>query len=187
MMHAPIAHFLRGRRSETGAAAIELALIFPVIVLLYIGLIDLNGYVSVTRRVANSASILSDLVTQSELSVSAATIDDAFAGAKMAMRPVTANAIGAEIRNYRLVNDAVTEQWRRVSATGPACGAPDLTGLRDIMVAGNDILIASICTVHEPAMSQLLGKQVLGATSFTIQSQVRLRPRESLTLNCIGC
>ena len=55
------------------------------------------------------------------------------------------------------------------------------------MAAGNDILIASICTVHEPAMSQLLGKQVLGATSFTIQSQVRLRPRESLTLNCIGC
>lgn len=187
MMPARIACFLRGKRSEAGAAAIEFALIVPLVVLLYIGLIDLNGYVSVTRRVANSAGILSDLITQSESTISAAAIDDAFEGAKMAMRPIAANAIGAEIRDYRLVNDVVTQQWRRTSAAGPPCAVPDITNLRNIMTAGNDVLIAVVCTVHEPTMSRLLGRNVLGSSSFTVQSQIQLRPRESLTLNCLGC
>lgn len=179
--------FWHGDRSEAGASAIEFALILPAVVLLYIGTVDLNQYISVTRKVANASSILSDLITQNVSTISAAGIDDTFTGAKLAMKPLASDGIGLDIRDYRLVDDVVKQQWSRKSASGPGCTAPSTAGLKDLMTAGNDIIIAVVCTVYTPAMSKALGSYVLGASTYTIQSQVQLRPRESNALDCLDC
>lgn len=186
-MPATRGEFWRGQRGEAGASAIEFAFILPFVMMLYIGTIDLNIYVSVTRKVANAAGILSDLVTQNTSIISGATIDDAFEGATLAMKPVPADDIGLEIRNYRVVDDVLKLQWNRKSTSGPTCTAPDTTGLRDLMTDGNDIIIAVVCTEHEPAMSKAFGKFPLGAAKFKIESEIKLRPRESTTLDCLDC
>jgi Flp pilus assembly protein TadG len=48
-----------------GVAAIEAALILPVMLMIYFGLLDLTTVLSANRRVTQMASTLADLVTQS--------------------------------------------------------------------------------------------------------------------------
>ena len=155
--------------------------------MIYAGTLDLNGYISVSRKISNASGILSDLITQNVSTISAATIDDAFKGAAMALSPVPEDAVGLEIRAYRLVNNKVTEQWNRKSGSGPSCATPDTSGLMALMTAGNDIVIASVCTDYEPVMSKFIGAAVLGATKFKVESEIKLRPRESITLDCPDC
>lgn len=186
-MRRTFREFLRGRQSERGAAAVEFALILPAVAILYAGTVDLNMYISVNRKVSNATGILSDLITQNISAITAAAIDDAFEGASLAMKPIPSDAISLDIRDYRIVDDVVKQQWRRKSASGPTCEAPSTSGLKDLMASGNDIIVATICTDYEPALSQAMGKYVLGAASFRIQSQVNLRPRESSTIDCLDC
>lgn len=51
--------------SINGVAGIEAAFIFPVMLMLYFGLLDLTTVLSANRRVTQMASTLADLVTQS--------------------------------------------------------------------------------------------------------------------------
>lgn len=186
-MRTGLGQFWRGRRSETGASAIEFALIVPLVIVLYIGTVDLNLYISVTRKIANASSILSDLIAQNVAVISTAAIDDAFQGATLAMIPLPDDATGFEIYNYRMIDGELKQQWSRTSTGGPDCSSPDTSDLPGLMDGGNDIIIAVACTVHEPAMSKAFGKFVLGAATFTIQTEVKLRPRESSTLECADC
>lgn len=179
--------FQNWRRSERGASAIEFALIFPLIVMIYVGMIDLHLYVSTNRKIANAADTVGDLVTQSVSTISAATIDDMFKAARLALKPMAEDAVGIDVLDYRIVDGALKQQWRRKSSSGPACTAPDTSGLTALMTADNDIVIAVVCTQHEPAMGKALNKYVLGSVKFSIRHEVQLRPRESNTLTCLDC
>src|SRR5688572_12199773 len=54
----------RFRRSEQGVTLIEFALIFPIMLLLFIGLVEFGEAFSVNRKISNAASTVSDLISQ---------------------------------------------------------------------------------------------------------------------------
>jgi Flp pilus assembly protein TadG len=177
--------FWRGTRSETGASAIEFALILPIFILLYTGMIDVTHYVSAARKVANAANILSDITTQQTTVITAAAIDDAFTGAKLAMKPIAAGDISLEVRNYRRGGEKIANHWSRKTASGPGCQFSDTSDLASLMTAQNDIIIAAVCTEYEPFMSKIFN--VFGVGKLHIETGIKLRPRESNMLDCSGC
>jgi Flp pilus assembly protein TadG len=50
--------------AESGVAAIEFAFILPFMLVLYFGLLDLTGLVSVNRKMTSTASVVADLTGQ---------------------------------------------------------------------------------------------------------------------------
>lgn len=174
-------------RSEHGVSAIEFALILPLIITIYVGMIDLHLYVSNNRKIANAASTVSDLVTQNASTISAASIDDIFQAARLALKPLDEGTVSITVLNYRMADGVLKRQWQRKSAAGPSCASPDTSGITTLMTADNDIIVTVVCMDYEPAMGKLLGRYVLGMTKFGIQYQVQLRPRESNSLTCIDC
>jgi len=54
----------RFHKSEDGVSAIEFAFILPVMVVMFLGVVEVSNYVMAARRVASVASTAADLVAQ---------------------------------------------------------------------------------------------------------------------------
>ncbi|BBF80998.1 TadE/TadG family type IV pilus assembly protein [Asticcacaulis excentricus] len=66
-----------GLRARNGTAAVEFALIAPVLIVIYWGLADLSLGMMASRKTAHLAATMGDLVAQSE-SVTTANLNDIF-------------------------------------------------------------------------------------------------------------
>lgn len=179
--------FARLRSDERGMAALEVAFIMPFLLFLYFGLVDLTAMISLNRKVTYASSVVADLVTQNDSTVLSSDIDDYFNAAALVMKPTPMDNIRVEVYQYRNAGGAVTNQWSRKSDDGVDCDDPDTAGMATLMTDGNDLIVAVVCTTYSPYIASFLGKSILGATSFTMNEQIALRPRGSSTLACTGC
>jgi Flp pilus assembly protein TadG len=175
-------------RDSRGIAAIEMAFIMPVLLFLYFGLFDLTALISLSRKITYSSSVVADLVTQNETTVTSAKITDYFNAAEMVMSPTPIANVRVEVFGFRKIAGTVTKQWSKSSAGGASCGAaPSTVGMTNLMTDGNDVVVARVCTSYTPYIATFLGENILGATSFTLSEEIALRPRMSATLACPTC
>src|SRR5919106_1327918 len=98
-------------RDARGVAAIEMAFIFPVMVILYLGLIDVTNFLQVNRRVTLTASTLADLVTQADSTITMADIDGIFESARAIFEPMPVDGISLNLWAFRMEDGAPTKQW----------------------------------------------------------------------------
>lgn len=77
----------RLRLAEGGAAAVEFALILPIMLLLYIGSVEASTLISMDRRVQSVAGAVGDLVARSNATLAAADLTDYFRAAGGIMTP----------------------------------------------------------------------------------------------------
>ena len=186
-------------RDEKGVAAIEAAFIFPFMLLLLFGLLDITDGLSASRKVTITASTLGDLISQEESTTTKATIDGIFSGASETMVPYNGASVGLEIFNFR---DSLTHLWEHRSGTN--CGAaPTITAQQrlDLMAQGNDLIISRTCFQFSYMLSFMVNSTKHGnnktgelhmgwhddGKSFKMQEQLTLRPRRSLQLECPDC
>lgn len=176
-------------RDQSGVAALEVAFIMPFLLFLYFGLVDLTAMISLNRKVTYAASVVADLVTQNDATVTATKIDDYFNAAALVMKPTPMANIRVEVYQYHKdsTSGVITSQWRRKSATGGNCTAPTTAGMSNLMTDGNDLIVAVLCTTYTPYIATFLGDRILGATTFSMSEQIALRPRQSTALTCATC
>ena len=74
------------RRETRGVAAVEFAFMAPILILLFVGTIELSSAVSVNRKLSRLSSTLSDLVSQSQ-SLTAADVEDIMNASAKVMYP----------------------------------------------------------------------------------------------------
>ena len=170
-----------------GVAAIEMAFIMPFLLFLYFGLVDLTALISATRKLNYTASVVGDLVTQNDTTVTKATINDYFNAAAMVMKPAPINTVRIEIYQYRKVQGVPTNQWSNNNGGLGSCGAPAILGMLNLMSDGNDLIVTRVCSTYSPYIASFLGSSILGATSFQLQDEIASRPRQSTTLTCSDC
>ena len=174
-------------KNQSGLAALEVAFIMPFLLFLYFGLVDLTAMISLNRKVTYAASVVADLVTQNDTTLTAANIDDYFKAAALVMKPTPMSNIRVEVYQYRNVAGTITNQWSRKSANGGNCTAPSTGDMASLMTDGNDLIVAVLCTTYSPYVATFLGQNILGATTFPMSEQIALRPRQSATIACTGC
>ena len=175
------------RRDQRGIAALEVAFIMPFLLFLYFGLVDLTAMISLNRKVTYASSVVADLVTQNDSTVLASDIDDYFNAAALVMKPTPMTDIRVDVYQYRIEGGGIVSKWHRNSPDGADCDAPDTTTMNTLMSDGNDLIVAVVCTTYAPYIASFLGQSILGATRFTMNEQIALRPRQSSTLECTGC
>jgi len=172
------------QQDNSGIAAIEMALIFPMMIVLLIGLVDVTDGLSANRKVTITTNTLGDLISQEPGITTKANIDGIFVGATQTMVPYDGANLGLEIFNYRKIgNNAPTLNWEHRSGTN--CGAaPAVTAdMEALMTQGNDLIISRTCY----NFSYILGNLFSGSTSFPMKEEMTLRPRKSLQLDCTDC
>lgn len=174
----------RYRVSQTGVIAIEFAFIFPVMVLMYFGMLDLIQFVTVNRRVAAASGAVADLVTANDKTITSAQVTDYYNAAYMNLKPVPQANIRVEVFNYRSVSGAPVQQWTRNNGGGANCGAaPATSSFASLMSEGNDLVVTRVCTAYTPFFGRFMGDTLLGSSSITLVKTIYQRPRLNLQLN----
>jgi Flp pilus assembly protein TadG len=143
-------------RDRGGLAAVEFALIAPVMVIMFYGSVELSSAIDCNSRVARVSSTVADLVAQAA-AVSTADTTNIFNAANAILFPYA--AANAKIVVTSLVADAngnVTIGWSDAQNTSKRT-SPPANIPAGILPASSSVIYAEVTYSFTPAISYFLG------------------------------
>lgn len=144
------------KHCKSGLAATEFAILLPVMVVLFFGLIEASDAMTVNRKVAISTNTLADLAAQSE-QIETDQIGDLFNGVLSIIEP--SSPTGLQLRLVSVVPDADDKpivHWSRDYAGGsPYTAGADYTELRDdtVLPPGGSLIVVEMSYTYTPALT----------------------------------
>lgn len=133
----------------TGVAAVELAMILPVLVALLLGVVDGGNALLLSKKTMTAAQIVGDLVTRSR-NITETQIQDSFAAARMALAPFSTASLGVDIVSIEFTGVAATPAilWRE---TYNADENPDALSLATgLGVQGEGVVVVTTTYHFDP-------------------------------------
>lgn len=174
-------------RDRRGVAAVEFALVAPVMIVMYFGLAEFTQAMMAERRTIRAASAIGDMIAQnSEVSATGTGgISDVFAISTTLMRPFpTGTALKLCVASIVAdANNKKTVEWSRNQndTTCPAQGST-VTGVSaDLITANQSLILSRVAYSYTGVINQAL------QTSPTFTKSLYLRPRRSAKVVCSDC
>jgi Flp pilus assembly protein TadG len=172
-------------RANDGLAAIEMAFVFPFMVLLYLGLLDLTGLISHSRKVTSIASSVADLVAQNRIAVLKTDMNDYFKIASLIMKPESDSEVRIRVHVYRKVLNVPTLIWTVENGKGDDCaGTVDTSDMLPLMTADNDLIVTQTCAKFKLYTGEIMDILLVGTLTPQVEQTVTIRPRSSPSLTC---
>lgn len=114
-MQALLARLRRLALVEDGVAAVEFALILPIMLLVYIGSVEASLAITMDRKVQLVAGALGDLVARSDTTIAAGTLEDYFQAAGGIMTPYPVGNLKQVVTQVLVSDDgsSATVVWSR--------------------------------------------------------------------------
>jgi Flp pilus assembly protein TadG len=98
-------------RSRSGVSALEFALILPIMVVLYLGSVEIGSALTINRKVTHLTSSVADLVTQAK-TLSDTDIDNIFDAAAAIIAPYNAGLLQIKVSEIYVDDDGVAKvKW----------------------------------------------------------------------------
>jgi Flp pilus assembly protein TadG len=149
---------------DSGLAAVEFALILPILVLLWIGGVEVTSALSVDRRLNNFASAVGDLVARSK-TITYASIDDIFDLAPGAMYPYADTGMSMRITAIDIDDDGVSKvAWSRAQGTAAPAFAKDLpmnaVVPATLRVPDSQLIMSEVYYTYRPAVGYVVTGEV---------------------------
>jgi Flp pilus assembly protein TadG len=166
-----------------GVAAVEFALILPILLLLYFGVVELTQGVMAQQRSSHTASTVGDLVAQSS-TITAAEVGDIFTVGDTIMYPYPTTPLGMRVSSVsENAAGVVTVQWSQ--ASGMAALAKNATvtdpNLANVITSGQTAIISEAQYTYTSVFSYVMPKPVV------FDQKYYLRPRLSDQVTCGDC
>jgi len=175
--------FHRLRRSTSGLAAVEFALISPVLVVILLGTIVICNALACRQKTINLASNVADLIAMTS-SVSSTDISNAYGAGNAIMYPFPASSTTIVISSikYSAATNQDTVDWSRAQNGTPLTQGSVFTPPAGVVAAtdGASAILVSVTYQYTPPIASFLSSIPM---SFGFYS----RPRESLSVACNGC
>jgi len=166
-----------------GVAAVEFALLMPILLALYFGVVELSQGLMTQERAAHVAATVGDLISQNS-SVTAAEVTDVFSVGNTVMYPYPTASL--ELRVSTLSADAngnVTVVWSQAAGglTKLAVNST-VSGLPKNVIAANESVIMSESQyTYTSVFGQILPTPIVfNETSYQ-------HPRLSSSVTCADC
>lgn len=175
----------RLRGDESGVAAVEFALLAPVLILLYFGMAEGTQALLAERKAVRTASAIGDLVAQYS-SVTPAQIDDMIKVSDTLMRPFPTDKLKVCVLSIESDKDNKKKVgWARVknAATCKSKGnsVTDTEVPADLIAANQSLIMARVTYTYEGPTSKII------SASPKFEKTFYLRPRKSQTVLCPTC
>ena len=162
-----------------GLAAVEFAIILPLMVVMFLGSVEVSNYVTMARRVSTIASTGADLAAQ-EASLTNAEVNDIFGALTSIMSPlspavakivITSVVADANGTTYRAAwSDARNHAPRVVGSVVSRVDFP-----AGLLVAFQGAIMVEVTYGYDPMFATFL-------QHTTLKDSFYLKPRKSLTI-----
>jgi len=169
---------------ERGVAAVEFALLLPVMLTMYLGSVEVSQGLSADRKVVLLARTLGDLTTQKS-AVSTSTMDTVSAAGSVVLSPLKVNvalmrvtSVAISAPSSGVVNDA-TVCWTYVKGTWPTAFAVgeklDVTTVPTTLRSdiGSSVVLAEVQYPYKPVIGYVVTGQL------QLSERIFMRPRVS--------
>mgnify|MGYP003393135567 CR=1 FL=1 len=172
-IHKHLRNFIHERN---GSAAIEFALVFPVMVMMFMGMFEVPRYVSANMKLANVAQLMANLVAQQGNMTSALTTNFC-TGGQMAMTPLSGTPLKVAIVSVTRGAASVTVDWQDTGCGG-ASAISGPAGLVTTLIpsVGNSAIIVQATYTYNSPLAYVL------STTYTITQTAFARPRNVKTI-----
>ncbi|MEL7488218.1 MAG: TadE/TadG family type IV pilus assembly protein [Pseudomonadota bacterium] len=173
--------------SVSGMAATEFALLLPVMVTLFFGMLEASDAMTVNRRTANASNALVDLVGQTT-QLSPTELNDIFTGVRRILEPNDTSTLA--IRFTSVIRDPdddsqVIVHWSRDDKGNIPYGTGDPFTLLDddtVLKPNMSILFVELDYTYRSGISS----RVIGSPVTFKKTALRLPRRSSRVLYCTG-
>ena len=158
---------------RSGLAAVEFAMIIPLMLLLFFGTDEFSSGVAVNRKVTLMARTLSDLTSQN-ISVTDAQFTNFFNASSAIMTPYPSAPVNATISELYIdpATKAARVQWSKGGA--PRGVGTTVTIPTALQVGGTYLIFSEVSYAFVPTIGYVL------KNSITLRDYTYTRPRQSL-------
>jgi Flp pilus assembly protein TadG len=160
--------------AKGGLAAVEMALIAPVMIFGYFGLTEVTMAMMAHRRASHAVSTIGDLVTQST-QINAATMDDIFTIGTTMMRPFSSSTLQLRVTSVQMdASQNITVIWCKTSGGAALMsGTVNDAKLKTLMKPWDSIIITDMAYSYKSPFGQAL------PDALNFSDKAYLRPRRS--------
>jgi Flp pilus assembly protein TadG len=147
------------RAAQTGVAAVEFALILPIMLLVYVGMVEASALISVDRKVQSVSGAVGDLVARSEEQITAAELLDYVRAARGIMTPYPTDDLVQIVTQVYVEPDGDTRvDWSKryldgvLQASGAHVKDDEYRLPDDIITLARDeyVIVAESSTLYRP-------------------------------------
>lgn len=166
---------VRLARAREGVAAVEFALLVPILILAYIGMADVAEGFMAQRRATHIASTIADLTAQST-SVTSANLNDYFSIGALVLGPFPTTGLSQRITSITADSKGVPHvDWSQSSGGMSALTAGSTATVpANLLSAGQSIIEADVAYTYSNKIAWVL------PTALNFSQTSYLRPRKSL-------
>jgi Flp pilus assembly protein TadG len=143
---------------QRGIAATEFALILPIMVATFFGMLEASDLFTVNRRLSNAANSLADLAAH-EPTVTVAQLNDMMTGVTRILEPTDASTVVMRVVSVQKgpnASDPVKVHWSRDKSGGtPYAADSTYAGLEDstVLSANSSLLVVEIEYTYDSGYS----------------------------------
>jgi len=146
--------FMRWLRDTTAVAAVEFALIFPVMMILLMGLFDLGNGIMANQRIIASVHTIADLLARNEI-VDDDIINSSISGGELVVAPFSIDTMGVDIVSIRFDEDGAPETvWRETRNMAANTSVPGNT--QPLSQPNEGVLVVTVRYLYRPAFGQMV-------------------------------
>lgn len=169
----------RLRSDQRGLAAVEFALVAPIMVLLYCGLAEFTMAMMAERRAAHAASVVGDLVAQTS-QITGSQVNDVFTVANAIMSPFATAPLKLRITSVTAdVNAVPRVTWSQGSGLGALTAGVQVSNVpANLLAAGDSVIMADV----QYAFTSPIRITLPSAVNFSNTYFLRPRASTSVTL-----
>ncbi|THD62852.1 TadE/TadG family type IV pilus assembly protein [Phenylobacterium sp.] len=169
----------RLRSDQRGLAAVEFALIAPIMILLYCGLAEFTMAMMAERRAAHATSVVADLVAQTS-QITGSQVTDVFTVANAIMDPFPTPPLKLRITSVVAdVNGVPRVSWSQGDGLSPLVAGAAVTGFpANLLVAGDSVIMADM----QYAFTSPLQITLPNVVNFSDTFYLKPRASSSVTL-----
>ena len=158
----------RLKHDDRGVAAVEFALVAPVMILLYCGLGELTLAMMAERQAAHSASVVGDLIAQ-EASTTSGEVSDIFNVGTAIMNPFPSNTLHFRVSSVKADAQGVPRVvWSQGYGMGALGAGVTVGGFPVGLLAAGESVIQADVTYTSPIM-QVLPHPIVYSDSFYLK------------------
>ena len=174
-------------RHQKGLAAIEFAMVLPVMLIMLMGTIEVSNLLTADRRTEAVAATLSDLVARDD-SITEAEVSDIFFAAESVMADMDSSSLQMVITSIEASGANAVVGWSRAKNSAPDAQGSTVSDLPSgIMAAGGSVIRVrvtypyTLMTMGAANYKQIDSGPIMAydvGNAHTIQKTFYMRPRQ---------